>query len=158
MQKNCLAFLSFSVVFYLVVSSLSVALNSDEIIRLKKAGISDETIQLLIKEKTQETHALTVSEVLTLKRAGLSEETIRLVIKESSFMKNREPTIYGENIRPIRLSTAQDLINLKKAGLSEDVIQAIIICGAREENDSERGQAWEMLKNMGIIVDMRKNK
>jgi hypothetical protein len=108
MKKKYLGFLSLFVFSNFVVLSLSIALNSDEIIRLKKAGISDETIQLLIKEKSQETYALTVSEVLNLKKAGLSEETIRLVIKESSFMKNTEPVIYGENLRPIRLSTTQD--------------------------------------------------
>jgi hypothetical protein len=134
------------------------ALDSDDIICLKKGGISDKIIQLLIKEKSQETYAITVSEVLNLKKAGFSEETIRLVIQGSSFMKNTEPMIYGTTTRTIRLSTAQDLIDLKKAGFSEDVIKAVIIYGSTEGNDLERRQAWEMLQNMGVMVDMRDNK
>ena len=44
---------------------------------------------------------------------------------------------------------------LKQAGISDEIIQAIIIFGSRDVNDVDREKAWEMLNNMGIIVDMR---
>jgi hypothetical protein len=72
-------------------------------------------------------------------------------------MKNREPVVYGTTTRPIRASTVQDLIDLKNAGFSEEVIKAVIILGSREGNDSERREAWEMLNNMGVMVDMRED-
>ena len=39
-------------------------LNKDEIVNLKQNGISDETIRLMIKEKTIETCSFTVKEII----------------------------------------------------------------------------------------------
>ena len=115
----------------------------------------ERAAQLLIREKSQENGAITVSEIVRLKRAGLSEQTIQMVIKEGSFLKNTEPIVYGKSIRPIKLTTAEDLISLKQAGISDDVIKAIIVFGSKDINDSERTRAWDILTNMGILVDMR---
>lgn len=141
---------------FLLLITLGLSLENQDIMSLKDAGISDETIQLLIREKSQETGATTVSEIVRLKRAGLSEQTIQMVIKEGSFLKNTEPIVYGKSIRPLKFTTAEDLISLKQAGISDDVIKAIIVFGSKDINDSERARAWDMLTNMGILVDMRK--
>jgi hypothetical protein len=123
-------------------------------VRLKEAGLSDATIQLMIREKTVETAAFSVQEIIDLKNAGLSEKTIQMVIQEGSFLKDTAPIVYGKDIRSIEFATARDIIELKKAGISDEVIQAIIhVVG--ESVDSQRQQAYDLLKQMEIRVDLR---
>ena len=86
---------------------------------LKNAKLTDETIELVMREKVVETCAFTVEEILALKKAGLSDKTIQMLITEHSFMKASEPILYGKDIRSIKFTTASDLIELKNAGLSE---------------------------------------
>jgi hypothetical protein len=129
-------------------------LNSESLIRLKKAGVSDTTIQLIIREKVVETAALSVQEIIDMKKAGLSEKTIQMVIQEGSFVKDTAPIVYGKNVRPIEFTTAEDIIELKKAGLSDEVIQAIIYV-VGESNDAQRKDAWNLLRDMEIKVDLR---
>lgn len=155
MKKRTLSSI-FTILFVFVGFNSGLCLDSEDIITLKKAGISDKTIQLIIKEKTIETCSFTVQEILELKKAELSDETIQMLIKEGSFMKDTEPVVYGKNIRSIKFITAKDIIELKDSGVSDEVIQSIIIFGSRNVNDAERERAWDMLKNMGIILDMRK--
>jgi hypothetical protein len=129
-------------------------LNSESIVRLKEAGLGDTTIQLMIREKTVETAAFSVQEIIDLKNAGLSEKTIQMVIQEGSFLKDTAPIVYGKNVRSIEFSTAEDIIELKKAGITDEVIQAIIqVVG--ESADSQRQQAYDLLKKMEIRVDLR---
>lgn len=138
-------------------SSAGLCLKSEDIILLKKAFISDQTIELIIREKVIETCAFTVQEILDLKTAGISNKTIQMIIKEGSFMKSSEPIVYGKDIRHIKFTTAKDIIELKNAGVSDEIIQAIIIFGSKDSNDIEREKAWGMLQSMGIFLDMRKN-
>ena len=138
-------------------SSAGVCLKSEDIILLKKAFISDQTIELIIREKVIETCAFTVQEILDLKTAGISDKTIQMIIKEGSFMKFSEPIVYGKDIKHIKFTTAKDIIELKNAGVSDEIIQAIIIFGSKDSSDIEREKAWDMLRNMGIFFDMRKN-
>jgi len=156
MTKKALSVI-LSILFSFVVFNfnMGLSLDSEGIIRLKEAGISDETIQLIVKEKSIETCALTVHEILSLKKAGLSDKTIQMLIREGSFLKDREPIIYGKEIKSIKFVTIKDIIELKDAGLSDEVIQAIIIYGSRDVDEEERKKAWEMLENMGIVIDMR---
>lgn len=129
-------------------------LNSESIVRLKEVGLSDATIQLMIREKTVETAAFSVQEIIDLKNAGLSEKTIQMLIQEGSFLKDTAPIVYGKDVRSIEFSTARDIIELKKAGISDEVIQAIIqVVG--ESADAERRQAYDLLKKMEIRVDLR---
>ena len=129
-------------------------LNSESIVRLKEAGLSDATIQLMIREKTVETAAFSVQEIIDLKNAGISEKTIQMLIQEGSFLKDTAPVVYGKDIRSIEFSTARDIIELKKAGMSDDVLQAIIHV-AGESADSQRQQAYDLLEKMKIRVDLR---
>ena len=63
MTKN--AFVIFlSILFFLLIPSSGVCLNSEDIIRLKKAAVSDKTIELIIKEKVIETCFFTIQEIL----------------------------------------------------------------------------------------------
>ena len=141
-------------VLLLTITPPVCGLNSESIIRLKKAGISDTTIQLIVKEKVVETAAFSVQEIIDMKKAGLSEKTIQMVVQEGSFLKDTAPIIYGKDIRSIEFATAQDIIELKKAGISDEVIQAIIHV-AGESSDCERKKAWDLLRDFEIRVDLR---
>ena len=131
-------------------------LSSADVVRLKKAGIADQTIRLIIQEKTIETRAFTVDDILAMKNAGLDGETLRMLIKEHSFMKDRQPVVYGKSTQPLNLVTVNDIIELKKAGVSDDVIKAIILV-IRDEDNLDTERAWRMLNRMGIIVDQRRD-
>lgn len=138
---------------FLITHPIS-GLNSESIVRLKGAGVSDETIQVMIREKVIETAAFSVQEVIDMKKAGINEKTIRMVIQEGSFLKDTAPVIYGKDVRSIEFTTAQDIIELKNAGLSDEVIQAIIhVVG--ESSDAQRKEAWDLLRDMEIRVDLR---
>jgi hypothetical protein len=154
MKKRILSFI-LSIFSPLFLLTLGLCLGSEDIITLKKAGISDATIQAMVKEKTKETCAFTVQEIVDIKEAGLSDETIRMLINEGSFMKDTETIVYGKDIRPIKFTTARDIIELKNAGVSDETIEAIVIFGSRDVSDIEHRKAWDMLKKMGIIIDMR---
>jgi len=138
----------------IIITQSIFGLNSESIVRLKEAGLSGATIQLMIREKTVETAAFSVQEIIDLKKAGLSEKTIQMLIQEGSFLKDTAPIVYGKNVRSIEFSTAQDIIELKKAGISDEIIQAIIHV-ASESTDSQRQQAYDLLKKMEIRVDLR---
>ena len=129
-------------------------LESRDIIRLKQAGVSDETVRVLIREKSLETGAFKVDDILTLKNAGLSEATLRMLIAEHSFLKDRQPIVYGEQLHAIKFTSVQDVIRLKEAGLSDTVIQAILRV-LQEDNSADSKKAWDMLNSMGILIDKR---
>ena len=129
-------------------------LESRDIIRLKQAGVSDETVRVLIREKSLETGAFKVDEILTLKKAGLSDATLRMLIAEHSFLKDRQPIVYGEQLHAIKFTSVQDVIRLKEAGLSDTVIQAILLV-LQEDNSADSKKAWDMLNSMGILIDKR---
>lgn len=154
-MNSKILYITLSILFLTIVAAKGLCLESSDIIKLKKAGITEETIQLIVKEKIIETCAFTVQEILDLRNAGLSEKTIRMVIEEGSFMKDAGVVVYGRDIRSIKFATIHDIIELKDAGVSEETIRAIIEYGSKDEDDVEREKAWDMLKNMGIIVDMR---
>jgi len=156
MTKKALIFFPF-IILSIFTSSPGLCLKGEDIILLKKAFISDQTIELIIREKVIETCAFSVQEILDLKTAGISDKTIQMIIKEGSFMKSSEPIVYGKDIRHIKFTTAKDIIELKNAGVSDEIIQAIIIFGSKDSNDIEREKAWDMLRNMGIFLDMRRH-
>ena len=130
-------------------------MSAEDMIMLKKNGISDKTVQAIITEKALETCLFSVDEIVKMRKAGISDDTVRMLISEGSFLRNEEPVIYGKDIRSIKFTTADDIINLKKAGISEETLRAIIIYGSHSTSEYEREKAWNMLKSMGIIIDRR---
>jgi hypothetical protein len=143
--------------FSLIFAGTGWGISADDIHRLDKAGLGGDTIQLIIKEKVVETCAFTVQELIDLKtNARLSEKTLQVLIAEGSFLKDRSPVVYGQDVKSVRLTTVADIIELKRAGISDDIIQAIIISGSGSRNESDRDNAWRMLHSMGIVVDTRK--
>ena len=155
MKKTSIS-IAVSIVLVLFIIHPGVGLNSESIIQLKKAGLSDETIQVIVAQKIIETAAFTVEEIVDMKKAGLSDATIRMIMNESSFLKHSQPIVYGKAIRSIQFTTAQDIIELKKAGISDDVIQAIITV-VGDSNESERNEALDLLEEMNIRIDLRGN-
>ena len=132
-------------------------IDSDGIVRLKKAGISDKTIQVIVREKAIETGAFSVEEIVDMKAAGIGEETIQMVVEERSFLNNSEPIVYGKDIRTLNFTTVKDVIELKNAGVSDEVIQAILTVVA-DSTESERKEALDLLEDMNIRIDLRKDK
>ena len=154
MKKKDILYVLLSILFPLLISVQAFSLDSKDMLRLKKAGISEETIQTIIDEKVIETCAFTVQEILDLKKAGISDEAICGIIKKGSFMKDAAPVVYGNNVRSIKPMSTKDIIELKKAGVSDDVIKSIL-SGSMNRDDEEHRRAWNMLENMGLIVDFK---
>jgi hypothetical protein len=153
-MKKTLIIIGCSAVLVFIITHPISGLNSESIVRLKEAGISDTTIQIMVREKAVETAAFSVQEIIDMKKAGLSEKTIQMVIQEGSFLKDTAPIIYGKDIRSVEFTTARDVIELKKAGLSDEVIQAILYV-VGESTESQRKHAWDLLRDMKIRVDLR---
>ena len=145
--------LLFVVLLIAVYPGSAAAMPVKAMVELKKAGLSDATIEIANRERVIETVAFTVEELILLKQAGFEERTIQMLIQERSFM-NRPPTIvYGRDVRPLRLSSVEDIIALKQSGVSEEAIQAIIqVAGERKDEDYYR--SWDMIENMDIEADV----
>jgi len=153
MKKILIIIGGVALLVFIVTHPIS-GLNSESVVRLKEAGVSDQTIQVMVREKVVETSAFSVQEIIDMKKAGLSEKTIQMVIREGSFLKDTAPVIYGKDVRSIEFTTAQDIIELKKAGISDEVIQAILYV-VGESSDSQQQEAKELLRDMEIRVDLR---
>ena len=151
MKKKAIAAAIFLNVIF-IAAHPAAGLSGKNIVELKKAGISDLTIQIIAEEKVIETAAFSVNDIVNMKKAGLGEETLRMLMRESSFLKTSKPIIYGKHMKSLRFTGAQDVIELKQAGLSDEVIQAIIAVSGEGYN-SQREEAFDLLRNMGIVVD-----
>jgi len=84
LKKAMIAVILLSGIF--IAAQPGVTLSGKHIVELKKAGISDKTIQVIVEEKVVETAALSVDDIVNIKKAGVSEETLRMLIKESSYL------------------------------------------------------------------------
>jgi hypothetical protein len=133
----------------------ALGLDAKSLTRLNQAGVSSATLELIVKERTIETAAFTVEELLALKAAGIGEDALQALIREGSFMKDREPVVYGRELDSLRLATVEDIVRLKKAGMSDEVLQAII-AASRRDADVERDRALRQLQEMGVWVESPK--
>jgi len=131
-------------------------LSGKGVVQLKKAGVSDQTIELIAKEKVVETAAFSIDDIVAMKKAGVGESTLQMLVKEGSFLRNSGPIVYGHTTRSLRFTTAQDVIELKQFGLSDEVIQSIIAV-AGERYYSQQEEAFDLLRGMDIVVDTRGN-
>lgn len=148
-------FIAMGMIFWVAGSGWGI--NNNDLLLLRAAGISDETLQVIIKEKVIETCAFSVQELIDLKlKGGVSDKTIRLMVNEGSFIKNRSPVVYGQDIQAFNFITLKDILELKQAGLSDEIVQAIIISGSGSISQQDRDKAWNMLKHIGIVIDTRK--
>ena len=151
MNKNFLAILSF-IFFLFVIVPKGATVTGKEIFQLKKAGVSDQTIQLIVKEKVIETAALSVDDIVNMKKAGVTEKTLGILIKECSFLSNSEPVVYGRETQSIRHISAQDVINLKNNGVSDNIIRSVIVA-TKSDDEKDRERAWRMLENLKLRIN-----
>ena len=143
-----LLFLSFMV---LVTAHPGGTATGNDIAKLKKAGLGNRTIQLIVQEKVIETAAFSVDDFVNMKNAGVSDKTLQILIKEASFLNNSEPIVYGRQTQSLRHITVQDVIHLKNNGVSDSVIQSVIEATTTgDERDRER--AWRMLEHMQLRI------
>lgn len=137
------------------LASSGWALSAGDAVRLKKAGVSEATLEIIAREKVIETAAFTADEILAMKKAGIGEAALQAILSAGSFLKDREPVVYGREIRSIQFTTARDIIELKKAGVSDAVLEAVVAV-SRRDADADRDQAYRLLREMGIEVDLRR--
>lgn len=130
------------------------AMPANALVALKQAGVSDQVIQAVAREKVIETAAFTVEELIQLKRAGMADKTMEILVVERSFMRQAQPIVYGRAVKPLHLSSVEDLVALKQSGMSDEIIQAILIA-ASPRRDEEYERAWNMLNRMGIEIKVR---
>jgi len=146
-----------SILLSMTYYEIGFCLEDNDIVRLKKAGISNPVIELILDEKIIETCALTIDEIVNLKQSGLNSDTISIIIKRLSFVKNSSPMVYGKNLHGIKSVTIKDLIELKRAGFSDAVIQNVILINTEEISDNEREKVLNMLENMEMTINLRKS-
>ena len=157
MTHKCALYVFFSVLtLFLIISGPVFALDPDDIAKLTKAGLSGNVIQTIIDEKAIETCAFTIEEIVGLKKSGLSNDAIAGIVKKGSFMKGPKTVTYGDSTKSLRSVSPEDMIKLKNAGISDDVLKEIAR-GAINRDDEEHRRAWNMLNNMGLVVDGRRD-
>ena len=136
----------------MVLAGKGFCLSGGEIVQLKEAGVSDATIQVIVREKIVETRAFTVQEIIDIKQSGLGEEALQVLLEQASFLKDQKDVVYGNRTRSLNLTTVEDLKELKAAGMSDDVLKALIIYSSRDTSDVERERAATYLKDMGVVI------
>ncbi|RLC03980.1 MAG: hypothetical protein DRH90_09855 [Deltaproteobacteria bacterium] len=130
----------------------AVAMTGEQVLRLKQAGVSDESIQLMIQEKSIETVSLTIQEVVDMKAAGIGEDTLQLMIRGLSFMKDNQPVVYESPSKGLRITSASDLLMLKEAGFSDETIRAIVTVASEDEDQQNYEQARRILERLNLWV------
>ena len=153
MNRNVPAILFF-LFFVFIIAHPGATVTGKDIFELKKAGVSDTTIQLIVKEKVIETAAFSVDDIVNMKKVGVTDKTLRILIEEGSFLGNSEPIIYGRETQSIRYINAQDVINLKNNGVSDSIIESVIEA-TRSDDVKDRERAWRMLENMDLRIHRR---
>jgi len=153
MNKSVPAILLFLFLVF-VLAYPGATVTGKDLVELKKAGVSDRTIQIIVKEKVIETAALSVDDIVNMKKVGVNEKTLRILIKECSFLSNSEPVVYGRETQSIRHISAQDVINLKNNGVSDSIIQSVIEA-TKSSDEIDRERAWHMLENLSLRIHTR---
>lgn len=149
MQRIAVPFFSLFLCF--ILTSPAWSLSGQNVVELKKAGVSDQTIQVIAKEKVIETAAFSIDDIVDMKKAGVSEETLRIIIKDGSHLKNSEPVVYGRSTQTVRDISPEEIINLKNSGVSDEVIQSVIKA-SKSDDQQDRERAWRMLENMRLRI------
>lgn len=141
--------------FLLLLPQIALSLSSRDVIRLTEAGVSQETITLLVQEQTIRTGVFSVADLVEMKNAGVSDETLQILIYSRSQMRGREPIRYGEETRTLKFLTVEDILRLKEGGVNDEVIRTAIIHSQKSKFSDQRSEALDMLREMGVIVDLR---
>lgn len=147
MKRAAIAFFSLWLCLWAIQSAW--ALSGKHIVALKNAGVSDQTIGVVVREKVIETAAFSVEDIIAMKKAGVGEQTLQLIIKDGSFLRDNEPVVYGQSTQSVRHISPADIVYLKNNGVSDEVIQSVIEA-SKSDNQQDRERAWRMLENMRL--------
>ena len=143
-----------SIIFCLFLSSPAWALSSKNVVKLKQAGLSDQTIQVIAREKVIETAAFSIEDIVAMKKAGVGEQTMQMIIKDASFTNKPKTVVYGRSTQSVRNISPEEIVNLKEKGVSDEVIQSVIEAN-RSGDQEDRERAWRMLENLDLRIDTR---
>ncbi len=145
-MRNVLRFLPFlaaaAAVIAVALPPESWCLSPGDIIELKKAGVEDQTIELIIREQSDLTGSISVPEVVRMKKAGVSDSVIRALATPAS--PHKEVRKYGTHVDQIKEISTKDLIRLKEAGFDDSLLEAVI---RMQQND-----LFPYLFDMGIVT------
>ncbi len=133
----------------LMVTQSIWALSGKHVVALKKAGVSDQTIGVIAREKVIETAAFSIEDIVAMKKAGVGELTLQMIIKDGSFLKDKEPAVYGRSTQSVRNISPADIVYLKNNGMSDEVIQSVIEA-SQSDDRQERERAWRMMENIRL--------
>ena len=125
------------------------ALTGKHVVTLKEAGVSDQTIQVIAREKVIETAAFSIDDIVAMKKAGVGEQTLQMIIKDGSFLNGNQSVVYGQSTQSVRHISPADVVYLKNNGVSDEVIQSVIEA-SNSDNQQDRDRAWRMLENMRL--------
>jgi hypothetical protein len=135
--------MALAVTLTLAATPPAAAVTVDQIIKLKKAGVSDRTIQMLID---REGLAISAAEVKRLKATGVDDKTIRLILL----------------LRQKRYE-ARQADAVRKVITHPDGSQEVVITSGgptrtppTETVTFQRRQAWKMLQRMVIMPRLRR--
>ncbi len=129
----------------------SWALSGQNVAELKKAGVSDQTIQVIARENVIETAAFSVDDIVAMKKAGVGEKALRMIIKDGAFTKRPGTVVYGRSTQTVRNISPEEIINLKASGVSDEVLQSVIEA-SRSDDQQDRDRAWRMLENSRLWI------
>lgn len=152
-MKVLLFFLSMSIP--LIFGREAFCLQPSEMERLIRAGVGSNVIQALIEEKSIETCAFSVEDIIRLKALGLKDADIEAIVRKGSFLKGEKVIVYGKETVPISATSLKDIIDLKQKNFSDEIIKFIILISSGASDKREREEAIELLKRMGIVIDLR---
>ena len=150
-MKNITVAVLFSFLVALIAVQPAWTLTSSSIVKLKQAGISDQTISLIAREKVIETAAFSIDDFIKMKKAGVSDKTLQMMIRDNSLSKRPDSIVYGQSTQSIRQLSPQDLIKLKEHGMSDEVLQSVIR-DSKSSDAQDRERAWRMLENMDLRI------
>jgi hypothetical protein len=145
---------TWSIILYLLLVNPVWALSSKNVVKLKQAGLSDQTIQVIAREKVIETAAFSVDDIVAMKKAGVGEQTMQVIIKNGSNSNRSKTVVYGRSTQTVRNISPEEIITLKEKGVSDEVLKSVIEA-SRSENEDDRNRAWRMLENMDLRIDTR---
>jgi len=143
-----------SLIICLLVANSAWALSSKNVVELKKAGLSDQTIQVIAREKVIETAAFSVEDIVGMKKAGVGEQTMQVILKNGSDSNRSKTVVYGRSTQTVRNISPEEIITLKEKGVSDEVLQSVIEA-SRSEDQDDRDRAWRMLENMDLEIHTR---
>ena len=143
-----------SLILCLLVANSVWALSSKNVVELKKAGVSDQTINLIVQEKVIETAAFSVDDVVAMKKAGVGEQTMQAIIKNGSDSNRSKTVVYGRSTQTVRNISPEEIITLKQSGVSDEVLKSVVEA-SRSDDQRDRDRAWRMLENSRLWIHER---